>query len=324
MQRKFITFLIVGFYTLSAQAIQRDVTIQDKSTSGRTVRINAGQKDGLGLREALLIREENQKLVAARIIAVQPDSSVAFIVEKYSETQIPKGGQYNILYGVPLGDIPDLPDNISDTLPPNPQDEKFFTPQGEEIASTPDLDDDNYEPEVKIRPNFPDKKINTPHHLTMGVGLYRNANLAETTLTNGNRSAKSMYQGYAMRYQYNFKSSFWMGSRVPVWIGAELGWGVYNFNQSYPNNSHAAIRVIPLNANVKYIWEINKFLHLYPYVGVQNNIVQASAPATAPVNDLRGTSIIAGGGARMLMSENIDARVDVGIDGALIAAVVKF
>ena len=316
--------LTLCLLALNAYAERRDVTIEDKSSTGRTIKVSAGQLDGLHLREAVLVRTGENKLVAARVIHLQPQTSALYIVETYGGPHdLPKGGAFNILYGIPLGDIPDLPDNIADTLPDNPQDETFFTADGKE-QNTPDLDDGNYEQEVRLRPNFPDKKLYATHNLSLGVGLFRNADLAVTTLPNGDSRAKTTYQGYALRYQYNFPSSFWLDRKRPLWLGAELGWGTYSFNQTYYTTSTARILVMPLSANLKFIFELSKLFRVYPYLGVVGNVVQATARDRADVDDLRRPQLMAGGGVNMVMSESIDVRADAGLDGFLLAAVVKF
>jgi hypothetical protein len=318
--------LILSFclFAATAQAERRNIIIEDKSTTGRTLKITAGQADGLNLREAVLVRNEVSKLVAGRVIALQPNTSVIYLVETYNGQHVlPKGASYNILYGVPLGDIPDLPDNIADTLPENPQNESFFTADGKELNS-PDLDDSEYEQETRLRPNFPDKKLYATHNLSLGAAMYRNADLTQTN--NRSSSGKTAYQGYAFRYQYNFKSSLWLERKMPLWIGTELGWGVYSFSQGYPDGHLAKIQVMPISANIKFIFELSKLLRFYPYIGIQNNLVAAISKPFINSNfgDLGGVQPMAGLGLNMIMSESIDARVDAGIDGILLAAVVKF
>lgn len=319
-----LLYLSLGIFVLTnplAHAERRDISVLDRSSSGRTLKISAGQKDGLHMQEAVLFQDQGKKLVAGRIIALQNDSAVAYLVETYGgQHNIPKGSQYNILYGVPLGDIPQLPDNIADTLPSNPQNERFFAHDGKELT-TPDLDDSTYEPETKLRPNFPEKNLYSTHHISIGVDLFRNYDVSQST---SSKSTMTLYQGYALRYQYNFRSSIWIGRKVPAWFGPELGFGVYNFNKTLTANHHASIKVMPLSANIKYMIELNKFLRIYPYVGYENNLVQATTDSSTSISNLSEGGIFGGAGASMVMSENIDARFDVGSDGILVAAVVKF
>ena len=112
---------------------------------------------------------------------------------------------------------------------------------------------------------------------------------------------------------------------MPALIGVEAGLGIYNFGHTFANGQGASIRVMPISFNAKYYIELSKMFRLYPYVGFQNRIVSAASSQTnAFLADLRGVRVMAGGGTNIVMSENMDARFEVGIDGYLFGVVAKF
>jgi len=276
------------------------------------------------------MRSANNQLAAARTIRVGPEESVVYIVENYSgSSNIQTGQNYNILYGVPLN-VPDLPDNLSDIeaaearLPNNPEDERFFTPNGEELPKTPDIDDDSYTPEVTLRPKFPEFTDFSPHNITVGVSLFRNKDLQQLTATPPNSNAMRTYQGYSLRYAYTFRSYFWLRKKTPALLSAELGIGTYRFNHTFSSSQMAEINVMPLIFNFRYLIEVNKLFRIYPYLGYQNNIVSANSSTNTSIGNLGGGRLLGGGGAMAIMSKTMDVRLDAGTDGILFGLVTKF
>ena len=104
----------------------------------------------------------------------------------------------------------------------------------------------------------------------------------------------------------------------------EFGLGIYNFEHTFDATTTSQIRVTPIGFNVRYLVELSKMFRLYPYVGYQHNIVGATDGNLASLENMRGGRLLGGAGAQLVMSENMDARVEGGSDGVLGAIVVKF
>ena len=184
--------------------------VQEVSSSGQTVVINVGTTLGLQQKTPILIRRGDEKIVAARIVRAEEDRSVAYIVEKFSESGISAGDGYTLLWGDPNIDSSYRPADLSDVnlTPENPQNERF---QETEVAEneSPELDDEgDYNPEVILSPKLPSHKSFSAHNITVGVGVYRNADLNKTLATVPEKDATTTYSGYAFSYQYNFRTSY--------------------------------------------------------------------------------------------------------------------
>lgn len=325
-----ITFLaLCSLFPFSLEAARKDVSVLDRSSSGRTVKINAGSVDGLHLREALLVRTGEDKLAAARIISLNPNESVAYLVENYANQELNAGGEYNIIYGVPL-DIPDVDDQLLDAsqaqsdLPENPQEEKFFTPEGKEVSSAPEIDDERYSPEVSLRPKFPPAPDFSPHNITIGAALFRNRDLAQQEATPANPQVMKSYPGYALRYAYMFRTNFWLRQKTAALISFEGGVGTYSFTHKFASGQAAEINVIPITFNIRYLIELSKMFRVYPYIGYQNNVVPATAANSGSINSLSGGRLLGGLGSILVLSKTMDARLDAGTDNILFGLVTKF
>lgn len=318
-----------------AQAERKPVKILDTSSSGQTIMLTAGSRDGLKLKEALLIRREDKKLVAARVIKLYEEKSAVYIVSRYSRENPVKGAvtkRYNILYGIPL-DVPELPNgvlpetDVVDELERNPQDEVFFAEDGRERE--PEIDDDNYTPETTVKPVFPPVDYRKTHNLTIGMGIYRNANLSQTLDPNAvNNDSTTTYTGYMFRYAYNFRTYFWMGKKIPALISVEPSLGYYQFD--FQDNGltipqKTLIDVVPLALYLRYNHEFSILFMGYVYVGYQYNIVSATGNYPKDrLADLEGGGIAFGLGGSLVLSKVIDARLEGGNDGVFFGGVVKF
>lgn len=295
--------------------------------------VTAGTRDGLKLKEALLIRRGNKKLVAARVIKLFEEKAAVYVVARYSRENPSRTSgyrNYDILYGIPL-DVPDLPANIgaevADELERNPQDETFFVEEGREYE--PEIDDETYTPEVTVHPEFPRPNYRKTHNISLGIGFFQNTNLLASLAPEVlNSNATSSYQGYYIRYGYNFKTYFWLKRKIPALITIEGSLGFYNFDfqdlgLDPPKNTQ--IDVIPMAVYLRYNYEFNPLFMVWGYVGFQNNVVSATNNyPEARIKDLEGSGIAFGLGAGLVMSQTIDLRVDAGNDGAFFGGVVKF
>ena len=329
--RKILPILVLCMaFPAIVHAARKEISIGAMSSSGRTLKINAGMNDGLHLREAILLRSEDAKIAAARIIRLKPDESVVYIVEAYGSMGLQQDSPYNILYGVPLDNIPDLPDEMTaateaqDKLPDNPQDERFFTPEGREVESKPDIDDDHYTPEVSLRPKFPDSSNFNSHNITVGVGLFRNRDLQQVQATGSSGYATTSYQGYLIRYAYTWRTNYWLRKKTPALLSIEGGVGTYSFVNTFADGSVGQVNVLPISFNLRYLLEVSKLFRVYPYIGYQNNIVSADTSNAAIVRRMSGGRLLGGGGMQLLVSKSMDARLDAGTDGVLLGLVTKF
>lgn len=335
-----LSTLVCILSAFPAMAERRTVSVLETSSSGRLVRLNAGQSAGLELNGPVLFSSGDRKVAAGRVIKMDGGSAIVAVLEKYTGENPSVDFEYDLLYGEPFPEAENLPDYIADrdNEADNPGNERFFTPDGREL--NPELDDDNYTPEVSLRPKMPEPNNFTPHNITVGMAMFRNHVLptvaAQGTTTNDGSSRSTpytTYQGWAVRYAYTFRSHYWLRSDAMALISAELTWGIYNFNHTFPDGTAGPIRVMPIGVEVRYMIEVAKLLKLYPYVGYQTNVVGATAgskernavnTANADVQVLRGGRLLGGAGAQLMMSQSVDARVEGGSDGILAGLVVKF
>ncbi len=298
--------------------------------------ITAGTRDGLKLKDPVLIRRDDKKLVAARVIKLFEEKSAVYIVARYSRENPTAGAvakKYNILYGIAM-DVPELPNGVLaesevvDELERNPQDETFFADEGRE--KEPEIDDDLYNPETTVKPEFPPVDYRKPHNISIGLGLFRNANLQETLdpeLENNNST--STYQGYFFRYAYNFRTYYWLGKKIPALISIEGSLGFYSFafdDQSLPNGGKKTeIDVVPIAVYLRYNYEFSILFMGYGYVGYQINKV--GALNNYPIDrlrDLEGGGLAFGLGGSLVLSKLMDVRLEAGNDGVFVGGVVKF
>lgn len=311
----------------TAHAVRRSVSVLESSSSGRLVRLNAGSSLGLEMNGPVLFSAGDRKVAAGRVIRLDGGSAVVVVLEKYGSESPAIDFEYDLLYGEPFPEADNLPDYIADreVETDNPANERFFTPDGKEL--NPELDDDNYTPEVSLRPKMPEPSTYSPHGITIGLGLFRNRVLPTTVRTNvkaNETTPFTTYQGWAVRYAYTFRSHYWLRSDAMALISAEATFGIYNFNHTLPTNQVAQVRVIPIGLQFRYMVEVNKLLRLYPYVGYQQNIAGALGGTATDIGPLAGGRMLGGAGAQLLMSQTIDTRVEGGSDGFLVGLVVKF
>ncbi|MGE3261801.1 MAG: hypothetical protein AB7K68_08495 [Bacteriovoracia bacterium] len=305
----------------------------ETSSSGRLVRLNAGNSAGLEMNGPVLFSSGDRKVAAGRVIRLDGGTAIVAVLEKYSAETPAVDFEYDILYGEPFPEADNLPDYIADreNETDNPANERFFTPDGKEL--NPELDDDSYSPEVTLRPRMPQPSSFNPHNLTVGLAMFRNHVLptvtAEGDTANENDGTNrgipyTTYQGWAVRYAYTFRSHYWLRSDAMALLSAELTAGIYNFNHTLPSDRVAQVRVIPIGVEMRYLVEVNKLLKLYPYVGYQNNVVSATNGTVTDLQPLAGGRLLGGVGAQLLMNSSVDTRAEAGSDGFLVGLVVKF
>lgn len=349
------TFLLAAAHS-QALAEVSNTEILERSTSGRTVRVVGGGNLGIRPGEAVLLQDGGKRLASGRVLRTTQDSAIVYVVEEYVTNDFQPGQSLNLLHGVPLADVPELPAEAyaQDSLPANPGDEqvtpdgrefspkpmeRLFTPDGRSLSDSreeemapytpPDVDEDRYNPEKPLRPRYPSRKDFTTHNLTLGVGLFRNREIVTGSTTTNNTNTYITRQGYALRYAYNFETHLWnQGRPNPALLSFEIGWGIYNFVHSFSNGASANVRVMPISGSFRYLIRANRSFKIYPYAGYQNNLVSAtdstSNASTASLSRLQGGRLMGGAGAMLVTSETIDARVEAGTDGILMGLVVKF
>lgn len=338
MIHKGCSFTILGvllaLFPTEGRAERRSVLVTESSSSGKLVRITIGARQGLALGEAVLFSTGGARVAAGRAIRVQDDDAVIAVLQKYGSETPRIEADYELLYGEPFPEAANLPDYVVDREEErdNPQNERFWE-RGEEDTS-PELDDDNYSPEVSIRPKFPLPRTFSPHNITVGLNAFRNRALSTSTDDNGQAimpTGYTTYNGYSIRYAYTFRSHYWLKAKTPALLSAELGFGLYNFDHTFPavlrpdpDVDVAQVRVVPIHAGVRYLIEVSKLFRLYPYLGYQYNIVSAVRGSLIGLEPLRGGRLLGGGGAVLVMSDTVDARVEAGTDGVLGGLVVKF
>jgi hypothetical protein len=238
-----------------------------------------------------------------------------------------RGGLAELLFGEPFDEAVNLPDYVVDREDENdnPGNERFFEAEAEE--NSPELDDDNYTPEVTLRPKFPEPRLYSTHNLTVGLSLFRNralATAADPESQDVDDNDYTTYQGYTIRYAYTFRTHYWLRSRAAALLSLEGMFGVYNFNHTFPDSRVAQVRVIPLGANMRYMVEVSKLFRLYPYVGYQYFVVSAVNGTLDQLEPIKGGRLFGGAGAQLVMSNAIDARLEAGSDGIMGGIVVKF
>lgn len=305
---------------------RREVVVSEISTSGKLVRISIGEDAGLSYGEPVLLSDSDVKVAAGRIVQVSKNSAVIALLEQYGNSPPSAEFNYDLLYGEPFDEADNLPNYVvdRDEETPNPANEKFFTPEGEEL--TPELDDDSYSPEVTLKPKFPDPKTYSPHNITIGAALFRNRALPganDTSLTQ-EITRYTTYQGWAFRYAYTFRTHYWFRVKAPALVSIEAALGIYNFDHTFPGNRTAQVRVTPIGFNARYLIEVSKLFRMYPYIGYQNNIVSAVNGNRTGLEPIEGGRLLGGGGAQLVMSDAIDSRLEAGTDGVLFGLVMKF
>ena len=323
-----LSILVSSLCIQEAKAESRAITVLDKSSSGKLVKLDLGGKANLRQGEAVLMHSGPRKVAAGRVVRMNGNSAIIAVLEKYSDQN--PGDSMELLFGEPFDEAENLPDYVADRdlESPNPANERFFTADGEEIKQGPDLDDENYSPEVSLKPKMPDSKIYSPHNITLAVDMFRNRDLVSDVDANGQAivvsNSYSMYQGYSLRYAYTFRTNYWVRQRVRSLISVEGSVGIYHFTHTFPGNQVIPVQVIPLAFDVRYMIDISKIFFLYPYIGYQNNIVSAQGGSSSALTPLKGGRLLGGLGAELAMSDTIDFRLDAGTDGVLIGLVTKF
>lgn len=328
--------LILASFAPVAHAERRSIVVLDTSSSGKLVRISVGAKQGIVLGGPVLFIAASQKIAAGRAIRVQENNAVVAVLEKYGQESPMPDADYELLYGEPFPEAANLPDYVADREDErdNPSNEKFWVKNEEDTS--PELDDDNYSPEIAIRPKFPLPRTYSPHNITVGLNIFRNHALPTAADVDPNSGAVAntgytTYNGYSIRYAYTFRTNYWLKSQTPALISAEFGIGMYTFNHTWPaaiqpdpNIDVAEVRVIPLQFELRYLIEVTRLFRLYPYIGYQYNVVSAVNGSLSGLQPLMGSRLLGGAGAVLVMSDNIDARVEGGSDGVLGGLVVKF
>lgn len=325
---------VLALFPKEAGAERRSVLVTETSSSGKLVRITIGARQGLALGEAVLFSAGGSRVAAGRAIRVQDDDAVVAVLQKYGSETPKIEADYELLYGEPFPEAANLPDYVADREEErdNPQNEKFWVKDDEDTS--PELDDDNYSPEVSIRPKFPLPRTFSPHNITIGLNAFRNRALSSGVDDEGQAiipTGYTTYNGYSLRYGYTFRSHYWLKAKTPALLSAELGVGMYNFDHTFPTVLRpdpdvdvAQVRVVPIHVELRYLVEVSKLFRLYPYLGYQYNIVSAVRGSLIGLEPLRGGRLLGGGGAVLVMSDTIDARVEAGTDGVLGGIVVKF
>lgn len=332
--RFFAIYVILALFSLNGRAEHRSVAVIDTSTSGKLVRVSLGARQGLSLGEPVLFSAGSKKVAVGRVIRVQDNDSVVAVLQSFGEEKPRPDADYELLYGELFPEAENLPDYIADREDErdNPANEKFWTSEGQE--PTPELDDDNYNPEIALRPKFPLPRTFNTHNITVGLNIFRNRALPIDVDAAGDPISDigyTTYNGYSIRYAYTFRSNYWLKSQTPALLSAELGVGIYSFDHTFPasirpnpTDEIAQVRVIPVQAELRYLIEVSKLFRIYPYLGYQYNIVGAVNGSLIGLEPLMGGRILGGAGAVLVMSNNIDARVEAGSDGVLGGLVVKF
>ena len=165
------------------------------------------------LNTPVLFTAGSLKIAAGRVIRVQENNAVVAVLETYGQDYPTPDSDYELLYGEPFPEAANLPDFVvdRDEERENPQNEKFWL-KGE-APSTPDheLDDDNYTPEILIKPLVPLPRTYRPHNFTFGLNLFRSPGLPSSSDVNPKTGAvnppeSASYDGYSLRYAYTFRT----------------------------------------------------------------------------------------------------------------------
>lgn len=319
--------VVFGLLAVDARAERRSVVVLETSTSGRLIRVSVGSNAGLRPTEPVLFSENDKKVAAGRVFRVDRDTAIIAVLETYGGGAPTVDVDYEMLFGEPFDEAANLPDYVMDREeePDNPANEKFLQPGDHE--TTPELDDDNYTPEVTLRPKFPDPRTYSPHNITLGLSIFRNRALPTATnpdVLDPATAGYSTYTGYTARYAYTFQTHYWLKARAPALMSVEMSLGIYNFDHTFPNGRVAQVRVMPLGFSLRYLIEVSKLFRLYPYLGYQINMVSATNGDLTALEGIQGGRLMGGAGAQLVMSDTIDGRVEGGSDGFTGALVVKF
>lgn len=335
LKTSFLSILLTAtLFSTPASAEKRSILVTESSTSGKLIRITLGANAGLIQGEPVLISDGKNKIAAGRVVRVAPTYSIVAVLEKYADSGPAVESDYEMLFGEPFDEAENLPDYVVDREEEmdNPANETFM--EAKAMEENPDLDDDNYTPEISLRPKLPIPQTYKTHNITVGTNIFRNRALASPAnpdLNANSNTAYSTYHGYSVRYAYTFKTHYWLRMRTPALMSAEFGFGVYNFEHTFPDTRVANIRVIPLSIQLRYLVELSRLFRLYPYIGYQQNVVTIfqsdntpAGPSSGDLSPIRGGRLVGGAGGQLVMSESIDGRVEFGSDGLLAGLVVKF
>ena len=338
LSRKIPFFLIIllgaALWVEETSAKRSEILILEKSSSGLTLMINAGDQMGLTINEAILIRRRDKKLIAARVIKLFPDRSAVYIVAKYSEEILYKGEAYNMLYGIPLLGVPELPEGtlsaidevLVDDLEENPGSERLFTKEGREFE--PEPDGTEYNPETALRPKFPKPNYKKNHSINIGVAGFQNTSIP-LKIKSPQSNPSTLYSGTWLSYIHNFDIQLWIRKRILLPFSLEVGIGVYNFkvkDTSLPEGQQfTGIEVFPAFTRLYYNLEWNKKFFSYLYAGYEYNIVSAQGELSLErVNFLIANRPTFGIGSGLAISRTIDLRFDFGITGFMVGTGIKF
>ena len=316
--------LVAAISPILAFADLSNVTILEASSSGKTVRINLDASAGLQEGEPILFRQGRRKIATGRVLKINDNNSVITILEQYGE-KLERGSEWEMLHGEPFDNADNLPDYIADRedVPENPANEKFFTPDGREIYAAADLDDENYTPETTVRPRYPRPPTYLPHNITLGTSLFRNRALPTADDPTLDRTHYTTYSGFTIRYAYTFQTYLWLRDNARSLISAEVSVGTYSFDHTFPDGATGSVNVLPIGFNLRYLIETSKMLRIYPYLGYQYNLIGATGGWGEGNEFMGGSRLIGGGGAQLVMSDSIDARLEAGSDGVSFGIVVK-
>ena len=325
--------LLLGTAPSLALAERRSVLVTDSSSTGRLVRISLGAAAGLAINGPVLFSENDRKLAAGRVVRLSENTAVVAVLESYGDANPVRDSEYELLYGEPFPEAANLPPYVVDreSEKENPANERFFMKAPNEAS--PDLDDDGYTPEMTLRPRLPDPRNYSPHNITIGAALFRNRLLpteAQPDIDQAGKAAYTTYSGFVFRYAYSFRTNYWFKTSTPALMSIEAMFGIYNFDHTFPATSQAPqdrtahIRIFTPGFNVRYMFEVNKFFRLYPYAGFIYNLATAETGNAAEMELINGGRLLGGVGAQLVISETMDARVDVGSDGLMGGLVVKF
>jgi hypothetical protein len=329
------TLALAALFSVEARADLRPIVVTETSTSGKLVRISLGSSQGLKQGAPVLFSVASRKVAAGRVVQLGDSTAVVAVLEKYGTESPSVDADYELLFGEPFPEAANLPDFVADREDklPNPGNERFHIPRTEEAS--PELDDDNYNPEITLHPKLPEPRTFSTHNVTIGVAAFRNRGLP----TDGNYDPNNppadfghdIYNGFALRYAYTWRANYFLKQDLFTLVSVEATLGLYNFEHTFPSSIQnnpslqlAEIRVIPIGVEIRYMWEVSKLFRLYPYVGYQYNVVGAINGSQAGIDGLKGTRLTGGAGAQLVMSESVDARLEGGSDGVLGGLVVKF
>lgn len=326
-------FVLASLFTSSAFAERRSALLLEASSSGKLLRVSIGASSGLAPNGPVLITSADRKLVSGRVVRLNESTAVIAVLERYGSEAPQVEKSYELVYGEPFPEAANLTDYVVDREAErdNPANETFLQKSPEELA--PELDDDRYTPEITLRPKLPEPRTYSPHNVTLGIALFRNAALptdAEPNLDQLGQGTYTWYQGYVLRYAYTFRANYWVGVRMPATVSVEAMMGIYNFDHTFPTSDSlsapftAHVRVFTPGVNLRYMVEVNSLFRLYPYIGYSYNLASSAAGTLSELNRIRGGRLLGGAGAQLVLSKGMDARFEGGSDGVMGGLVVKF